>query len=546
MIQQQQQGLRGIQPLREPGDFRGTARMTDWSAGFNVLRLQDFPFAVVSTPGFWDARNVDWYSVPGTFRLCAQTLAIAAAEASDHEYLLYAFQNALYRIPTANFDATLFQKFTSALASPPVPTALANVYPGAVAPRGAVVWRDQLIVASGDAVARVMSAAEVWTTIAPPAGVVGPVSGQAGIYQDDRLLVWWEGTAQAGLYAWEGTAWAKIYPTAGTTPTASAMTCDAIIRGAGSTLLFLRDQTGMTTLVEIAQLSTGTQFQTWLEEPGMRVWPQCGDTYQGDVWFVARLGNHNNAGAFFHKVALAAPEIIEILDTNFATAAQKGLDWSWRCARTVGDSMWIGGSSRENHDAALYRFFIDTDSGQPAFGPTSVVDTIVGPIYSIGILPPGATGATTTERLHLSVTKNIYYRDRDNDVNPLLDAPSGYIQFSDIDLGIEDHIKVWNFIDCDLLQKSAGGTVEVQYRLDPAPLDSASSPWRSAGFAISAGNKHILMPDDNPAKQLYGTRCRKLQLRIVIQRATSGAVRDTIDTVVANCGQILPLTAAAA
>jgi hypothetical protein len=161
-------------------------------------------------------------------------------------------------------------------------------------------------------------------------------------------------------------------------------------------------------------------------------------------------------------------------------------------------------------------------------------------------VPPGATGVSTTERLHFSVTKNTYYKDRDNDVDPTMDADTGYIQFSDIDLGIEDHLKVFNFIDADMLQKSAGGTVEIQYRLDPAPLDAASSPWRSAGFAASAGNKHILAPDDDPTKQLYGMRARRLQLRFVFARAQSGLIRDVLDTVLANAAQILPLTKAAA
>lgn len=538
--------LRSNQPLREPGDFRGTARMTDWSAGFNLQRLQDFPFAIVSDPGYWDSQNIDVYSVPGTCRMAAKARPIEATQdAADYESLYYEFANSLYRLPTANFAAARFEKVTDATANPPVYAPLANIYPGAVATRNAVVWRDQLIVASGDTVLRVMSSAEVWSTIAAPVGVTAPVSGQVGIYQDDRLLCWWEGTAQAGMYAWDGTGWAKIYPTAGTNPTTSSMTCDCIIRGAGTTVFFLRNATGTTTLVEAAQLSTGVQFQVWMEEPGFRVWPQSGDVYQGDVFYVGRLGSHNNRGAFFHKPALAAPEILEILDTNFATMNQKGLDWAFRCLRAVGDSVWIGGSSRESHEAALYRFFIDPNSALPALMPTSVIAGVPGPIYSIGILPPGATGVGPTERLHLAVTKRTYFRDRDNDADPTLDADTGYIQFPDIDLGIEDHIKVANFIDVDAIQKSAGGTVEIQYRVDPAALDAVSSPWRSAGFVTAQGNKHILLPDDNPAKQLLGMRCRRLQVRLVFTRATSGIVRDVIDTVVINFAQILPLTAAA-
>jgi hypothetical protein len=176
--------------------------------------------------------------------------------------------------------------------------------------------------------------------------------------------------------------------------------------------------------------------------------------------------------------------------------------------------------------------------------PTTVITGIPGPIYSIGVLPPGATGAATTERLHLSAVRRSYYRDRDNDTDPTLDADSGYIQFSDIDLGIEDHLKVWNFVDANALQKSVGGTIEVQYRVDPQALDGVASPWRSAGTVSVAGNRHILLPDDNRPQQLYGTRCRRFQMRIVMTRATSGLVRDVIDTVDVNAAQILPLIAA--
>src|SRR6266568_3901531 len=123
------QPQRSAQPLREPGDFRGTARMTDWKQGFDILRLQEFPFAVVSSPGFWDCQNIDTYSVEGTFRLCAKTTAIDA-QGTDREFLYYEFANALYRVPTANFAAADLQKITSAVGVPAW-VALTNVYPGA-------------------------------------------------------------------------------------------------------------------------------------------------------------------------------------------------------------------------------------------------------------------------------------------------------------------------------------------------------------------------------------------------------------------------------
>lgn len=532
-ILEQQRVTRPQQPLREPADYRGTVRITDWTAGFDLFKYQDFPFAAASIPGFWDAQNIDYFSEAGTFRLCSKVTRIGTAEASDHEYLLYPFNNALYRLPMTNFDATLVQKQTDATIDPSTWTALANVYPGAVAPRGAVVWRDQWIIASADTVLRVMSTAEVWTTIAAPAGVAAPISGQVGIGQDDRLYAYWEGSAQSGLWAYDGGAWTKVYPTAGTTPGASDQTCDAIIRGAGSTIVFTRNKTGMTSLLEIAQQAAGTTFQTWDELP-VRVWPQCGDVYQGDVWIVGKL-QRSNRGFFMHKQLLADPEIVFECDTNFATDDQVGLDWSFRCFRSFGDVAWIGGSSREDHDATMYRFSIDTATGADSLGPVAVVDSVPGPIYSIGMLPPDATGASTTERYYFSTTKATYFKDRDNGSDPTKDADTGYIQMADIDYGTEDKLKVGNFVELNRRLKSTGGTVELQYRVDPRKL---SDPWRSFGFATKEGMNHITVPNDNPAQQLYGQRSRRLQIRVAISRATSGLIRDVIDTLAYNIAQI--------
>lgn len=523
-------------PLREPGDFRGTIRLTDWSAGFNLLRLQDFPYAASAIPGFWDAQNIDAYSVPGTCRLCARTILIAT-DAADREYLLYDFNNALYRLPLANFAAADVQKISSATGVPAW-AALANIYPGAVAPRGAVVWKDLWVIASAETVVRLMSTVEGWTTFAAPAAVTAPICGQVGASQDERLLVWWEGTAGAGLYAHDSAGAAiKIYPTAGATPQPSAQTCDAIVRGAGSTLLFLRDKTDNTQLVEIASQAAGTTFQTW-EDMKLRVWPQCADVYQGEVFFVGQLTSDNRKGVLYHKPFLSDPEIIEEFDTNFGTAGQKGLDWSARCVRSIGDAMWIGGSSREDHSPALYRFFIDPLSGLPSLMPTAVITGQAGPIYSIGILPPGATGASTSERLHLSIASRTYYKDRDNDADPTLDADEGFIQMPDLDLGVEDHIKVLASIAAYLQEKSAGGTVEIQYRIDPQRLDSASSPWRSLGFCGS-GLTPFAATNDNAAQGRYGTRYFTLQLRVVFRRATSGLVRDVLKFLSIKNAQII-------
>jgi hypothetical protein len=529
----------GGTPIREPADYRGTVRFTNWAGGYDEPVAQHFAGEAVLAPAYWESNNIDVFSMPGTMQLSAKCNQIDL-EASDHEYLMYPFNVALYRIPMANFSAALFQKVTSANGLP-VWQALTNVYPGAVAPRGAVVWRDQLVVASGETVVRFMSKTEVWTTQAAPAGVTAPICGQVGAGQDDRLLVWWEGTAGAGLYAWDGTAWsARLYPSSSTSV---ASTCDALIRGLGSTLIFLRDATGTTTLVEYAVIAQGTQFATPMVAPGLRVYPQCATVWLDSVWIVGKLQAESNIGVMFRKGLLEEPETVAILDTNFATDDQTGLDWSWRCVWTSGDALWLGGSSRENHDGALYRLWFDPDSDEASFLATSTTVGVPGPIYSIAPLPPGATGASTTERLHLSSTLRTWYKDRDNGSDPTLDADSGFLQLSDIDLGVADHLKIGRFIEAYLKEKSAGGTVTLQYRVDPQKL---SDPWSTYGVCAGQGLTHLAVPDDNPATQDYGQAFRTLQVRIVFTRATSGTVRDVLDTLAYDIGQIRPLQASAA
>lgn len=519
-------------PLREPNDFPGTVRISSWSAGYNKRRLQETFRAAVISPQFWDSQNMDVWSREGSFQL-ARGLALIELEAADREYLLYPFNNALYRLPTANFTAASVKKLTSATGAPAW-AALTNIYPGAVTPRNAAIWRDQWVIASAENLIRVSSKTEVWSTIAPPAAVTANCV-QVGIGPDDRLLSFWEGV---GLYAWDGAAHTKIFPpsTSGAGNLAAAPYCDLILRGAGSTIFVLRDSSDVSFVWEYAIEPTGVALEMWLEEPGLRFWPQGGDVYENAVYLVARAGAEDNLGILFRKEKLAPLEPIDYLDTNYATAGQKGLDWAWRCLRVVGGSLLLGGSSREDHRAALFRYFVD-QNGQVMMPGAVIPDVVAGPIYSIGILPYSATGAATSYRVHISTNSRTYYKDRDDDATPTSDSATGIIQMSDIDYGTEDKEKVGKYVEITLKKKSTGGTVEVQYRVDP---EDPTTPWSSLGFATLQGTKRLPFPNDNLAQGKAGTRFQVLQLRVVLTRATSGTVRDVVSTIAVDVAWMQP------
>lgn len=507
--------------------------MTDWSGGYDKLRLQDFSRQQFIEPLYWDAQNMDPYSIPGTLQLASGTYAIDTQDSADREYLIYPFNLGVYRIPTANWNAATDVKSIKIATGTPTWGALANVYPGAEACNNAVVWRDQFIVAPQANILRVMSTSEVWTTLAAPAGIGGN-AGQVGVFADDRLACWWE---SAGLYAYDGTNWTKIFPAAAVTAPADPF-CDLIIRASGSTVFITRDTTGLATIFEHIVLSTGTQIQPWLKVNALKVWPQGAAVYQNALYICGRLGSAKNIGVLYRKDQLQSPNVIRTIDTNYATDGQQGQDWSWRCLHTTGDAMWIGGSSRQDRTAALYRYELDP-AGQESIHPNVNVTGVNGPIYSIATLPYLATGASTQSRLYYTLVKQTYYKDPDNLTAATLDAPNGWLQFPDVDLGVEDHLKVGRFIEAYLRNKSAGGTVDIQYRIDPQKL---SESWRSFGFCNSQGLTHIGMPDDNVLLGKYGLSCRTLQIRVYFQRASSGSLRDVLDTFAVDFAQILPLS----
>lgn len=520
-------------PRRELGDTKGTVRVTDCSGGYDDEKAELYYGDPLTRPTYWEAQNINVWDRPGKAFLCKAWNRIGSAEGSDHEYLLYGFGNNLYRMPTANFSAALFQKQTSALGAPSSWAALTNIYPGATACRNGAEWRGSFYVASGENLLRVMSTGEVWTTLAAPGAVGAALAGFVAVGFDDKLIVWWE---SAGLYTYDGTNWVKIYPsTAGVTPTDPY--CDLIFMGPGSLQFFTRSATGVTTWREYSVETTGTFIASWFSEPGFRVWPQGGTTFQGEAWVVGRSGSHRNVGIMYSKTKLQAPDPVAILDTNLATPSQRNLDWAWRCIFSVGDVAWIGGSSRQDRNAAIYHFEVDDDG--EIINPGPVMSGVGGPVYSIGMIPYGGTGASTTERIFASVNSATYYKDSDDDSDPTTDAALGQLQFSDFDLGLEDHLRIWADLEAYLLEQSSNGNIEFQFKVDGAPDDA----WTALNNTTNAVAQflHADAPDDDAELGLTGTRVRILQVRAVWTKPSIGTTRDILDTVAVRFPALLPL-----
>ncbi len=458
--------LPGQVPLRDPVDFGGTVRWTDWSGGYDLPNLQlAFGYLYIS-PRYWDGQNIDAWSLPGKFRLCSRWKQIGSTSDLDYEYLFYPFSVAIYKFPTANFDATKVEA-TNAATGTPSWTALAHAYPGATAVRNAVVWRDKLYIASGENLVRIMDSTETFTTLAAPGAVGGALAGQIGVAQDDRLLVWWESN---GLYAYDGTGWVKIFPTNATAP--AQPYCDAICRATGSVLFVTRDSSGISTVYEYAVEPTGTYLSAWLQDAGLRFWPQSFETFQDTTYFVCRMGADQNVGVLFEKAYRQAPNDVAYLDTNYSTPDQKGLDWAWRSLLSVGSALLAGGSSRYDHNATMYH--IETDTDGTLIHPSAVMAGLAGPIYSMAVLPYGTTGASTTGRVFASAGKSTWYKDADGMGDPTADDnTTGFIENSAADLGMPDHFKIAALGSLDVLDKSDDGGISFQYRVDPpTPADS--------------------------------------------------------------------------
>src|SRR5207247_249521 len=138
----------------------------------------------------------------------------------------------------------------------------------------------------------------------------------------------------------------------------------------------------------------------------------------------------------------------------------RGLDWGLRCVRAFGDMVWIGGSSRQDHTACLYR--VSEDENGLIAHAASNLPGVDGPIYSIAVLPTSAAGVFGTERLFMTAVKRSLYKDREDGPDPTADADEGWLQLPDVDYGAEDRAKIGRFVEASLLEKGAGATDEIQ------------------------------------------------------------------------------------
>lgn len=524
---------------RQPGDLAGTLRFTNTGGGFDKFLAQE-TYREELEPMYYDAQNIDHWSRIGEWCLVPRVIQIGATEGADHEYLEVTFNQAVYKFPTVTGVAADIQKATQPVAAPAY-AAITNPYPGAFPFSGYALWRDQIVLASGEQGAqalRTFSKTEVWGVIA--AAAPAPTTANAlnvGISPDDKLLVWFKDN---GLYSYDGAAWAKVFPTVAGSAPVEGVFCDMIRRGTGSTIFVTRDSSDVSTIYEYSIEAQGPLFIAHLEEPGMRLWPDGMDVFNGAAWLGVRFGSRANRGVLFRKEKLAGLQPIVVIDSNLQGGLAnngRGLDWGIRCVRSFGDVLYFGASSREDHAPAVYRLTED-DNGVIVHPAYVVQGGLQGPVYNIAQLPPSVAGAFGTERLFISTASRLHYKDADDGADPTLDADSGFVQFPDITYGAEDRLKTMRFIEAELRKKSVGGTVELQYRIDP---DSPSAPWSSFGMIAIAGTpQRIHMPHDNEALGIYGKNFRTLQLRMKFTRATSGAERDRCKTMAVDVVQMRP------
>ena len=518
-----------IQP-RQPSDLAGTIRFSDLSGGAFKARAQEF-YREQLEPMCFDAQNIDMWSRPGQWFLCPKINTIST-DAADREYMLATFNGAVYKLPRANAAAADIKKVAQA-AGAPVEAAIANAYPGTLPLKDWVVWKNQLVLASGEQGAnalRVMAAAETWTSIAAVAPAPTTANALAvGIGPDDKLLVWFD---QQGLFSYDGAAWLKVWPTNAATGPVEG-TCDFIARAVGSTLFAVRDAQDVGNLYEYSIESTGSLFIAHFADgvDGLRFWREGLDVYNGAAWIGGRLGGRSNRGILFRKEKLAAPEPVLILDTNLQGGLAndgRGLDWAIRAVKSMGDMIWLGASSRQDHSLALFR--VSEDENGMIVHPASCRPDLAGPVYAIATLPQAVLAGN--ERLYLSGPSRFFYKDRDDGSDPTADADEGWVQMPDVDYGAEDRSKTGRFAEASLLEKGTGATDEVQYRVDPP---TPSSPWTTLGQVNSVTSPttpptRLRFPHDNEAQGRYGTSFRKLQPRVHMTRATSGTTRSRMDT----------------
>ena len=525
---------------RQPGDLAGTIRFTDLSGGSFKRKAQAF-YRQELEPMAFDSQNIDQWSRPGQWFLCPKINTIST-DGADHEYQMVTFNGRVYKLPRVTGVAADIQS-TNDPSGAANWDALANAYGGTLPLKNGIVWKNQLVIASGEVGAnalRVLSAAEVWSVIAAAAPAPTTAAAlQVGIGPDDRLLVWFD---QQGLYAYDGAAWLKVWPTTAATGPVEG-TCDMIARGIGSTIFAVRDAQDIGNLYEYSIESTGVLFIAHFADgiDGLRFWSDSLDVYNGACWIGGRLGARSNRGIMFRKEKLAAPEPMFVLDTNLQGGLAndgRGLDWSIRCVKAMGDMIWVGASSQQDHSMALFR--VSEDENGMIVHPASCRPDLQGPIYSIATLPQAVLGAN--ERLFLSGPSRTFYKDREDGADPTADADDGWVQLPDVDYGAEDRSKKGRFVEGVLLEKGTGATDEFQYRVDPP---TPSSPWTTLGqfntvSSATTPPDRLSLGHDNEAGGVYGKNFRRFQPRIHMTRATSGVARSRIDTLAIDVVEIRP------
>lgn len=503
-------------PIREPGDFRFTARQSNWFGGYNRLYYQEIN--KLTEPRFWDSFNVAT-NVDGEIQL-APLFERVQTDASDKKPKLYAFNSALYRLDGVSTPAlykTTNGTTWSAVSMASGPTG---------APRGAAVWKNQLIVAATADTPFRLSSSDTWSTYAAP--VAGVNVDMVGVGPDDKLLAWVNGR---GLYdSIDGTTWVKRWPTANDPDEA---TCDILDGSVGTVLIATSDSKGSSIHEYFSPegAAANPSVVTWMQKENEFYF--CAVQYGGAVYFGGKkglgAGSTNGQGVLYRKERSAAPRDVQYFGDGIREA-KPSADFSVRGLALLGEDLWVGAPMRSANPAGtkgipgVYWYNVDS-IGVESVAPNSAIDTspgdAAGLVYGAGVINGEVLITTATGTWKRSATNK---------------AIQGYLETAIYDLRSPDHVKSWRFVE--LLLESATSTEAVATYYRTGTLEGT---WLGGTSATASGAKKITLPDDNASAGQYKLNARQVQLKLVLSRGADATKYPRVTSVAVDAAQIKPV-----
>src|SRR3990167_2580443 len=506
-------------PVREPADFRFTVRQSNWQGGYNRLYYQIIN--ALTEPRFWDSFNIDT-SRDGDFSL-APLFEIVQTDASDKKPLLRSFNSSLYRLEGVSTpavqktsDGTTWN--TVSMTSGPT-TAI----------RGAVVWRNNLVVAANSNTIYNLDSSDTWTSLTAPTGIT-EVCDMVGISPDDRLLAWFNGK---GLYQTEVQApaagdWDKVCPAVGDPDEAQ---CDLIDGSTGTGIIATSDAKGSSLheYFTAEGAATAASMVTWIHEDDTFFY--VSKFYSSASYLGSKKGQGggretNGQGLLWRKERGAKPILVQEIGDGIRGAVASD-DFGIKALVNDGTNLWVGAPSRAENFSdvkgipCVYWYNVD-QQGVESISPNSALDVspgnVAGPVYDAAIINGEVVITTGTGTWKRSKTKY---------------SSQGKLDSSLYDLRSPDHEKAWRFTELLVEDATSTETVTFYYR-----TGTLAGSWLG-GTAVAASGAHkIVFPDDNASQAEYKLNARQLQTQIKLARGATETLSPRVTSLAVDAAQI--------